>query len=70
MTLGSGVLQGANLLDAAFNGANLKRVDFCDADLTGAVFTGANLDEADIRWATFELDKMMDADLSRTRIRD
>jgi uncharacterized protein YjbI with pentapeptide repeats len=44
-------------------------VGFCDADLTGAVFTGANLAEADLRWATYELDDLADADLSRSRIR-
>ena len=69
MTLTSGVFQGADLRGAALHDASLRRVIFCDADLTGAQFTGANLDEADLRWATYALDEMTDADLSSARIR-
>ena len=46
------------------NGADLSRVDFKWADLTGVNLTGANLAGADLRWAT-----LMGANLSHADLR-
>jgi uncharacterized protein YjbI with pentapeptide repeats len=43
-------------------------VVFCDADLTGAVFKNANFAEADLRWATYQMDGI-ESDLSGACIR-
>ena len=51
-----GDVGAADLREAVFDGANLRRVVFSDGDLTGASFKNANFAEADLRWTTYRIE--------------
>ncbi|RCJ16162.1 hypothetical protein A6S26_33865 [Nostoc sp. ATCC 43529] len=63
-------LQGANLVDASFIGANLSEANLQGANLVDASFIGANLSEANLQGANLVDASFIGANLSEANLQD
>jgi uncharacterized protein YjbI with pentapeptide repeats len=63
-------LQGANLVEASFVGANLEEAIFKDANLERASFIGANLNDSNLQNANLFMAKLVQAQLDKADLRE